>query len=331
MNGVRTTSLAHALLLAVLKRRRPPAPPPAGDAAERRVRYSLAGVPPPHSVLFTTSQGLFLYSAEDREVTRLLDGKYYGVAKLGDRWLLTHSDNRGPKWKRYTDICAVRIEDRRVASFEIAVQALPREIHQIDTIDGRLVMPHTGFNQILWIHGDRIAAGARSRTLLSCASIPLRIARPSHLNSVFRAEPGAPIHLVAHNSTAHTGRWSDILLFREDSGELEVRPTSAHSAHNVYADTDGVLYCDSNHGKLMRDDRVLFASDKLLRGLSVTDAHLLVGGSDIDFEGRSRMTSDATLYLLDRAGRLLGTMVMPGIGVLYEIRQAVVRDYARSS
>jgi hypothetical protein len=59
----------------------------------------------------------------------------------------------------------------------------------------------------------------------------LNIFKPSHLNSIYYSSYTNRIYLIAHNSTAHTNRNSDIIVMDFPSGKIiNIINTKAHSA-----------------------------------------------------------------------------------------------------
>lgn len=250
--------------------------------------------------------------------------------RLGEWWIAARSDNIGPKRMRLTDIWKFRISRASVTELSVLIYGIPGEIHQIDMVDDELWIPHTGYNQVLRVQRKLIQVPRSKPSYFAycSSSLEFRIPKPSHLNSIFYDEPTNSIYLVAHNLTAHTGRPSVMYKWGRDSGQLDKINISARSAHNVYVDGRRVYYLDSENGSLYRDSNRLFRTEKLLRGLSVTNQHFFVGGSDISFDRGERYSSNATILKVTRAGQLVGRLDVPGIGDVYEIRQAIGADLA---
>lgn len=291
--------------------------------------YSSDGVVPSNRVLFTTSSGTYLLDPKAKRVIRLLRGKYYGLAPFRETWLVARSNNYGPKGRRISDVTAFTVYDGQIDQYYPILAYVPGELHQIDVCDSTLYVPHTGYNQLLAYDMSRFRPG-RTDSFSACASVPLHLNSHSHLNSVFVDRDTQEVLLIAHNSTAHTGRTSDIVVLHRDSGRVVVVPTSAHSAHNICRFQGNYMYCDSNNRKLMWGDRAIFTASKLLRGLSATRQCLFIGGSDICFDEDKRYSSNASIYVLDWSGNQIGQLDFPGVGNLYEIRQMDEPDLALS-
>jgi hypothetical protein len=324
-------SVIRAILLAT---RNPSAAIPPSlkrSAVSDDVSYSVEGEIGECRLIFATSRGLFVLDYLNGIAKRVLSGKFYGLTRYGDSWLIARSNNRGPKYRRMSDISAITLSGDQVESLKQLAIGIPGELHQIDVIEDLLYVPHTGYNQILTTSVRRLLGRTVPATILSFDNTFLDIFKPSHLNSVFYNRGDRHVRLVAHNLTAHTAKSSDLVAYDPLTGEHSVQRTESHSAHNVFTSDGETIYCDSNNRRLVRNGQTIFEADKLLRGLSITDDRMYVGGSDVDFESSRRSSSDAAIYVLDRDGRLQGTVSIPGVGNLYEIRQLSSHDYAMSS
>jgi hypothetical protein len=324
-------SVIRAFLLAT---RNPFAAIPPGlkrSAVSDDVAYSVEGEIGECRLIFATSRGLFVLDYLNGIAKRVLSGKFYGLTRYGDSWLIARSNDRGAKYRRMSDIIAITLSGDRVESLKRLAIGIPGELHQIDVIDDLLYVPHTGYNQILTISVRRLLSRTVPATILSFHNIFLDIFKPSHLNSAFYDRDNRRVSLVAHNLTAHTARSSDLVTYDPLTGKHSVQRTEGHSVHNVFAGNNEIIYCDSNNRRFVRNGQTIFETDKLLRGLSITDDRMYVGGSDVDFENSRRSSSDAAIYVLDKDGRLQGTISIPGVGNLYEIRQLSSHDYAMSS
>lgn len=292
-----------------------------------RCQGDMAGERP--SLIISTATGLHLFDYGNGVSRRVLRGKYYGITNYKGQWLVSlSSDDKDEKADRLSDIACVRLHDFAIERLRWAIAGIPGEIHQIDVCNGTLYLPHTGHNRVLHLPVERVLNAHPPLAFSACKAIGLDIPEPSHLNSVFADQAAGKVYLVAHNDTGHTGRSSDIIVYDENSGDVEIIPTEAHSTHNVCVRDGELMYCDSGHGRLIRNGKPVFEARKLLRGLSVTEDRIYVGGSEMNPDRRRRRSSDATIFILDRAGRLLSEVEFPGVGDIYEIRQLKAFDYA---
>lgn len=282
-------------------------------------------------LIFSTSKGVFIFDSDKGIAKQVMKGKYYGITRYNDSWLIDRIYDKGKsKSKRFSNIYIVKIKNYEVVHKKLVLFGIPHEVHQIDLFNDHLYIPNTGYNQILRLSRKKIKNKFILNTILSCDNIYLNVPRPSHLNSIFYDKQTKHMYLIAHNSTAHTDRCSDILKLDEKSLNLTTIKTKAHSAHNIYIEDELLFYCDSQNKILYKNKKPIFRADKLLRGLSVTKDKIYVGGSDICFDRDKRNSSDVAIYVLDKNGKKLAEITFPKLGNIYEIRQYELHDYAMS-
>lgn len=284
----------------------------------------------PCQLLFTTSTGLFLYDEINQEYKKLLDGKYYGLTRYKNTWFAAHSNNKGNRNhienNRITDISSFELgEKNQIENLKTILFGIPGEIHQIDVYKQRLYIPHTDFNQVLFIDLDTILSAQAPLNILNCKSFELPVYKYSHLNSIHIVKD--KMYLIAHNFTMKTNKMSDLIVFDSINNTTDIIPLNAHSAHNIFVDGNEYFYCDSNNKILYKNITPFFKAEKLLRGFSVTENHILVGGSDVCFDNYKRFSNNCDIYVLDRkTGLHLKTIKIPGLGDIYEIRQLFNKD-----
>lgn len=282
------------------------------------------------SLIFSTSKGIFIFDKKNNISKQILNGHSYGITRSDNYWFVQRTVNRNkniPKYKRVSNIVKFKIKNYCVQDLSIVILGLKGEIHQIDIIGEELFIPYTGFNRILHFNIDGRMLLPRLEFNLS--SINLSISKTSHLNSIY--SDGQCIYVIAHNQTAHTNRSSELIRYSKLDKTISIQDLNAHSAHNIIYINESIYFCDSNNNKLFRDNNVIFQSNKLLRGLSMTDDRIYVGGSDIDFIGDKRYSSNATVYILNTGGNQVGQLDFPGLGNIYEIRQLNGVDYSLSN
>ena len=80
----------------------------------------------------------------------------------------------------------------------------------------------------------------------------------------------------------------------------------------------------------MLNEKELFqSSGSFLRGLSLTDRHIIVGGSTMTARD-NRTGTDGTLFFLSHSGRKRSQHVLKSLGQIYDIR-ALSTDYSLSN
>lgn len=290
---------------------------------------TVTGQPPPDCLVGTGSVGLLHVRTDGAR--RLLDGGwYYGLTTSKGRWFaFERTSSRG-----------------RVVSFALdgtggvrtLVWGLHFGVHQIDVVDGRLLVLDTHHNRLLAY--ETAAGGPRwwsrtARQVLPAGALAggRRSANYAHFNSVFADEEA--VYLVAHNAWTRTGRPSELYRLDHDLQLLDVRLLDGHDCHNYCRLPDDPrgqeVYLDSAAGAVVVDGETVHRSLWFLRGLAVGRGHQLVGASE-----RSSATSRAggdvgngRVLVFDADWQHVGTVVVPHTQI-FEIRLTDEPDLALS-
>lgn len=281
----------------------------------------------PAAFLVGSISGLLL-KYEDR-LTRLFDGKVYGITSAHGRWFVfRQADIDG---FIVGQVVSFRLRNGEVDDVRIEISGLDREVHQIDFYDDVLYITDT-YNNRIWTYqlttqgvGSRAAAFLRGRLRRAPGQMPENYV---HLNSIFATPTGG--YAVYHNQTRKTGKPSELVRLNERLAETEHWTLPASCAHNVVPTPDGFAYCDSFGRRLMVGENAVFQGPCYLRGLAVSSDFVLVGGSDLA-ERNERDQTIAYLFMLDRnSGTLEATWMIPSAGSIYEIRLVDPTDLAMS-
>ena len=291
--------------------------------SEQNLNFKMKGKQLNFSIIFSTSKGIFVLDTVNNIHKQLLKGKFYGITKHKEYWyfarLGTNGNREFPINERISEIYYSKISNGELVDLKIALFGIPSELHQIDSIKGNLTFPHTGYNQILSIPFCEIHKSNKPLRIENCKSIELKLNYHSHLNSIFANKN--KLYSIAHNFTMRTGKMSDLIIYDLETEKHDVVCLNAHSAHNIYINSmDEQIYCDSNNKKLVKNNKVIYEADKLLRGLLVTPTFVFVGGSDICFENDKRYSNTPSIYLLNNKGELLTEYTFERLGDIYEIR-----------
>lgn len=276
------------------------------------------------SIIFSTSKGVFILDTRKNICKQILKGKFYGITKHNDFFFFARLGTNGERNflvnTRVSEICYTTIVDYKITNLRIALFGIPAEIHQIESLAGNLIFPHTGYNQILSIPFSNIYKSDKPLKITDCNSIELELNKFSHLNSIFYQKN--KLYLIAHNYTMKTNKLSDLIIYDTKTHKQKLINLNAHSAHNIFVNgKNEIVYCDSNNKKLKINEKIIFESDKLLRGLSITKKNIFVGGSDISFNEYKRFSSNSSIYILNKDGNLQTEFIFDEIGDIYEIRQ----------
>ena len=300
------------------------------NVVNKNIDYYSSGKTNDISIIFSTSKGIFIFDKKRNLSKQILKGHSYGITRSKNFWFAQRTTNRVKgisKGRRVSNIIKFKINNYFINNLSVAVLGLRGEIHQIDFIGDKLYVPYTNYGLIL--NYDLNRKLYKRITDLFSDKKQFALIEPSHLNSVYSDK--RYIYLIAHNYTSKTNRSSDLIVYDERNGDVKIFSLNAHSAHNVIKINGSLFFCDSNNGKLYRNNKIIFSSNKLLRGLSLTNEMIFVGGSDIDFVGDKRFSSDISIYLLNKKGNQVGQLDFPSLGNIYEIRQLNGVDYSLSN
>ncbi len=293
--------------------------------------FNIEGENMKFSIIFSTSKGVYIIDTRNNISKQILQGKFYGIIKHNEYFFFsrlgTIGDRNFPNNEKVSEICYSKIINYEITNLNIGIYGIPAELHQIENLNETLIFPHTGYNQILSLSFENILKSSTPLKIDSCKSIELKLNEHSHLNSIFFKNNN--LFLIAHNYTMKTNKMSDLVVYNTLTNEQEIIELNAHSAHNIYVtQSNEIMYCDSNNKKLVKNNKAIFKSDKLLRGLSITKNNIFVGGSDISFDDYKRFSSNSSVYILNMDGDLRTELKFSDIGNIYEIRQLEDKEFS---
>jgi len=141
-----------------------------------------------------------------------------------------------------------------------------------------------------------------------------------HMNSVFMHND--IIYMVAHNKTFYSGVPSQLVELDRNHKVINIRDNQGHTNHNFYTNGEEDLWCNSYGNRIMRNGKTFFKAEKndLLRGLSISDKYIVVGGSTLSPKTVQRI-GKSNIYITDRKGNLLCKLVVTLPSFILEIRQ----------
>lgn len=294
----------------------------AGQAYERGevrlVSRDLAGC----EHLAATRHGLFAINA--LECRRIAHGLFYGIAILGDAIYAFEAGDRPRHRTNRGRIVRFRRDGDTICAAEVIATGLDNGCHQIDVMHGELHVLDTYNQQIVVLSPD----GTMRRVL---RPLPLaenrRDADYAHVNSLLQC--GVDTLLLLHNGGRPDGPRSEVARFDGDWNLIERVEVDGHGCHNLALLEDGTLLCcGSQAGELIGSNGVrVKLGDMMTRGLSVSGAEILVGGST--FSPRDiRDEKGGAIYFLERNYRLSHILAMPA--PVMEIRRIDGQDRSLS-
>lgn len=123
---------------------------------------------------------------------------------------------------------------------------------------------------------------------------------------------GNRILLLLHNSSAHTGRQSEIAVLDRDWRELARWPLEGGSCHGLaLLDDATLLTCGSDAGELISPDGMhVKVSPYMTRGLAAGKNSLVVGASRLA-RREERMLSTGTVTFMDAGYKIGAVLELP--------------------
>ena len=285
----------------------------------RLVDMSLDGI----THLLASRQGL--YAVHETGCRLLAHGLFFGLTLRGDDLFLFEACDlpRSPTHQgRIVRLC---MRDHRIIDAQVVCKGLDNGCHQIDFLDGRLVVLDTYHQQVL-----RFAEGESSYQALHPLPVCATAGDPEyrHVNSLLAV--GERILLLLHNGALRTGRPSEIAVFDRSWQELERWQLDGSGCHGLALLENGaVLTCGSMEGNLISTAGLrLHVSPHLTRGLAVGADSVVVGASEL-VEREGRLRNAGTVTFMDRAYNVRAVLDVPGAPT--EIRRLDGQDSGLSS
>ena len=138
------------------------------------------------------------------------------------------------------------------------------------------------------------------------------------------------MYVLAHNGDFKGKTCAELFILDNKTKRLlAIKEIGTKCAHNFILFKNHTYCCNSPKGELLLDTTPFFVdADYFIRGLSITDSTIVVGGSQFAERSR-RLTTDGRLWFLDHTGLLKATVLLEKIGQIYEIR-TLGTDYGLS-
>ena len=278
------------------------------------------------SHLVSTRRGLF--AVNEHSHLLLAQGFFFGVTlRDGSIYAFEACDlPRGPT--RQGRLVKLTREGDFLTEARVIAKALDNGCHQVDFVEDRLLVVDTYNQQIV-----RFAADFSEREVLAplplCPNGRWTPGDPAymHVNSVLAV--GDLILLLLHNSSAHTGRPSEIAVYDRNWRPLERWPLEGASCHGLALLEDGtVLTCGSDAGEVISAGGMhVEVSPLLTRGLAVGMDSVVVGASRLA-QREERMVSTGTVTFMDRGYNISSVLELPAAPM--EVRRLDGLDFGLS-
>ena len=268
-------------------------------------------------ILMGTRRGVYLCHAS--KLLLLLAGHTYGMSEFNGRWFV---HQRG----KYADrIVSFRLNVDVAEDCRLEIEGLPIGCHQIDFIGDSLIVADT-YNNRLFVYVFDNNRLKRVREVFPRGRLARGRASDNyaHLNSVW--SDSKAVYILLHNETQKTGRKSVIL--DKNLKELDSIVTNCANAHNVVRLNGKFFICNSMQGALSVDQKDVFQTDMLTKGLAVTEEHIFVGCSEFA-KREDRDQKGGAVYVLTHKFEQVFRFTVPAS--VSEVRIANRPDFARSN
>jgi hypothetical protein len=277
---------------------------------------------PEMRILFTTPNSLqFLdFKTGQRETLSEGDPEYYGITGCDDQLVLSHSCIDCEQLKSHDDLLSSQLG--RLSLIDSAGTTRTERVllqpHQIEWCDGLIVCANSGKNCLTVFEGGRWSRDVYPT--LEKWDVGPSGDKHNHFNSIHIQNGRA--YVVAHNYERDSAVW----IFQPPSFSLmDVVPTRAEWAHNVWVQESDLIVCNSKAGALYSvalksNIWVHEGGGYITRGLAANEEHIIVGISALASRG-DRKDSDSGFCIIDRKSmRTLDTIIFPGCGAIHDVR-----------
>lgn len=242
--------------------------------ADRRVRLADASIDG-FSHLVASRNGLFV--ANRSEIKLICHGLFFGLVARPDCLFVFECCDLPRSPTRLGRILKFTRTETEITGVSILAEGLENGCHQMDIVDGRLLLLDTYQQRIL---AFPLTGGVPQEIR------PVPAARANdwdngyrHFNSI--TQVGAHLLLMFHNGTGATGKDSEIGVFDLSWQQQQVWSLPDGGCHDIALLDDGTLLCcGSMGGQLIASDgRAVPVGSMMTRGLSVGADGIVVGSS----------------------------------------------------
>ena len=268
------------------------------------------------SFIIGTTSGLWVL--KDTTCRKISCGASYGITRTGKKWFACQYTGI------FSQIVSFELDKySRIPQIKYEKTGMPGGIHQIDLYADELFAVDTQNNSII-----QLLKNGKRKIYYPNKKIKKSGNNNNHFNSVFITNNY--MYVLAHNGMLNLNKCSEIYVLEKPSLKCkEIIKLPAYSAHNVLLFKGKFIYCNSLAGELIWGDKVFYKNERFyMRGLSITDKSIVVGGSQFAKRDR-RPSTDCTIWFLDYTGKLKREITLKKSGQIYEIR-AFDKDYGLS-
>ncbi len=258
-------------------------------------------------LIATQSKGLLLYS--NGEIMQLFNKKgFYGITRHNHVFFAFY------KTGLHGNIISFKLQNNQAINVKVIITGLSRGVHQIDFIGNNLYVTNTYDNSILIYNNAYKKENIHWRDYnnIIYPNGKLHDGRKSnnynHFNSIFQYRE--KLYLIAHNETKKTKRKSEVYTIEtKNPTTLKKEIINGSNCHNIYIDDKTKIYCKSLEGIVSINEQDSISHEGIFtRGLSVTNTHIIIGGSEIQTNREKRKYTNGYIYIYNLKLQLIQTI-----------------------
>ncbi len=263
--------------------------------------------------IMASRQGLYVVNGFEWRL--VVAGFFFGITLRGDEIFVFECCDlpRGPT--RMGRIVKLTVRGERIVSEEVVARGLDNGCHQIDLVEGRLVVVDT-YNQQLLRFGEELSLEESEYEVLRPLPVsPTKQWREGesdyhHANSLLAV--GEHRLLLLHNLAGEVGRKSEIAICDRDWVVKAKVTVNGTGCHGLALQEDGtVLTTGSMEGRVLGTDGfAMHVSPFMTRGLAVGPDSAVVGASRWS-RREGRMENSGTITFMTRAWEVEGVLMVP--------------------
>ena len=273
--------------------------------------------------LISTKNGLFYI--ENYFLFKIMNGEFYGITVVSKSQFLIYQ-----KGLNTGKIFLLTKENNNFVYKKTILNNLSNGIHQIDLVDDKLFIANTYNNSIDIYKYDNVLISLTKMDEIFPDG-KLLIGRKSknylHLNSVYFKK--GLLYALSHNETSKSNKPSEIFIYDLKTKKIVKKiKTSSGNAHNILVHKKNLFHLDSMNKEIKVNNLSFLKLDKFLRGLSVSNDFITVGGSDYA-KRVNRNSAKGCIYFLSHNSEILEIVNIDGM--VQEIRKIDSTDFSLSS
>ena len=241
-------------------------------------------------LIATQSKGLLLYN--NGEIIQLFNKKgFYGITKHNHLYFAFY------KTGMHGNIISFKLQNNQAINVKVIIKGLSRGVHQIDFIGNNLYVTNTYDNSIL---------------IYNNANKKENIHWRNYNNIIFpngKLQNGRKSSNYNHFNSIYEYREKLYIIETKDQTVIKKDIINGSNCHNIYMDDKTKIYCKSLEGIVSINEKDSISHEGIFtRGLSLTNTHIIIGGSEIQTDRKKRKYTNGYIYIYNLKLQLIQTI-----------------------